>query len=179
MLRSFIVPALLAAALCLPQAAMAKDYVVILSPYLTPEQAKLQAKQLMVSTLDILQPSEKAIFLDGARCKTIATFSLPNNLSSTNIRVKVGLFDDATEAVVLERLNDVVLDDGGNELAVYDLASGISAKIDLPGDAAQLVVLKGDDPLDVVRRVGAEPGFRHNAIQPVIVELPATAVSVP
>jgi hypothetical protein len=99
MLRSSILTALLAAGLCLPQAAIAKDYAVILSSYLTPEQAKLHAKQSIITTLDILHPSDSATFYDGARRKTITQFSLPSKVSSTNIRVKLRLNADSIRKV--------------------------------------------------------------------------------
>jgi hypothetical protein len=86
--KSKLITGFLSACLLLPQLAQAAEYVVGISPYLPPAQAKTQAAQVNKFLLTTLQPGDTGSVFDAYRLKTVAKYSVPSNPLYKNLKVK-------------------------------------------------------------------------------------------
>lgn len=84
-----LVSAGLVACILFPQGALAKDYVVGLSPYLKPEQAQRESRVVAHHLISTLQPGDTAVVIDAYHLRTIARFQVPNKPIYNTLKIKL------------------------------------------------------------------------------------------
>jgi hypothetical protein len=91
--RPFMIAGLVSAGLvgCVlfPQGALAKEYVVGLSPYLKPEQAQRESRVVAHHLISTLQPGDEAVVMDAYHLRTIARFQVPNKPIYNTLKIKL------------------------------------------------------------------------------------------
>lgn len=87
--RPIAISALLSGCLLFPQLAHAMNYVIGVSPYLQPEQAKQERRIISQTLITSLEPGDQALVVDAYNLRTITRFVVPNQPIYRNPKIKL------------------------------------------------------------------------------------------
>ena len=122
--------------------ALARDLVVVLSPYQSPARAEAQVKTALQFLCD-LPPSSTATIMDGERLKTIARFTVPENPAYRSAKARIKLNAGA--------VRNLMTFARASHTATYGAPPRVEQALNLPDVVREIAHNHTSDaPLDVI-----------------------------